>query len=87
MIKDRCLNRASLIRNAIKQIQFNYTSLGRCPADTALPSLGAVVGAAPDQAPHSRYITIRKCAKSSKRHCQSAHPLLRRITEVLATII
>ncbi len=39
------------------------TSLGRCPADTALPSRGAVVGAAPDQTPHSRSISIRKCTQ------------------------
>ncbi len=29
-----------------KKVGFGDTSLGRCPADTALPSLGAVVGAA-----------------------------------------
>ncbi len=31
------------------------TSLGRCPPDTGLPSLGAVVGVAPEQKPHSGF--------------------------------
>ncbi len=63
------------------------TSLGRCPTDTALPSLGAVVGAAPDQTPQSRYISIRNCTKNSDSQRQSPHPLLPRITEVLTTIL
>ncbi len=34
------------------KLAFNCTSLGWCPADTALPSLGAVGGAAPHSTPH-----------------------------------
>ncbi len=58
------LTQAAEDRNRVELFQ---TSLGRRPSDTELPSLGAVVGAAPDKMPHSRYISIRKCAKSCDR--------------------
>ncbi len=50
-------------RAACVQSWFKGTSLGRCPTDTALLSLGAVVGAAPHSAPHWLHWGITKCAK------------------------
>ncbi len=56
-----------------KQQKMHVTSLGRCPADTALPSIGAVVEAAPHSILHWLPFAITKCAKRDGSFRNSPH--------------